>query len=410
MKSSLDPEDNPGLFSGPLRDHVGTYTALLAAQGYKRPTLYPDTLLLADLDEWMRRSGWCAEALDEAVLERFLIHHMRTRSARRRAKRASLLRLLAMLRKIGVAAVLKPAALSPVEQKLWDYTQYLGNERGCVPTTIAGYRLPVRRLLHRIYGDGPVNLRSLSAPAVLNFIRHHVQRHGRLSAPYLTNALRSYFRFLRHRGEIAIDLGASVPSVAGWSLAGLPRHLPRGTVRRVLAGQERMSPAGRRDYAILLLLARLGLRSCEVAALRLEDIDWEGSCINIRSRKGGRTIALPLPGDVGRALAKYLKAGRPACACREVFVSNRAPLAGISRISVGHVARRAMLRSGIKGVSMGSHTFRHTLASELLRRGASLDEIGRILRHKDPSTTAIYAKVDMDALRPLAMRWPGGVA
>jgi site-specific recombinase XerD len=410
MKSSLDPKNNPGLFSGPLRVHVGTYTTLLTAQGYKRPTLYPDTLLFADLDKWMRRTGRRAEALDEAVLERFLIHHMRTRSSRRRPKSAALLRLLVMLRKMGVATAPKPAPLTPIEDKLWDYTRYLANDRGCVATTIAGYRLPVQRFLHRVYGNGPVDLSTLSASVVLNFIVHHVQRRGRLSAQYLTNALRSYFRFLRHRGEITIDLAASVPSVAGWSLAGLPRHLPRGTVQRVLARQERTSSGGRRDYAILLLLAQLGLRSCEVAALRLEDLDWEGGRINIRSRKGGRTIALPLPGDVGRALAEYLKAGRPPCVCREVFVRNQAPLAGISRISVGHVARRAMLRSGIKGISMGSHTFRHTLASELLRRGASLDEIGRILRHKDASTTAIYAKVDMDALRPLAMRWPGGVA
>jgi integrase/recombinase XerD len=410
MKSSLDPENNPDLFSGPLHVHVGTYTALLAAQGYKRPTLYPDTLLLADLDEWMRRAGWRAADLDEGVLARFLVYHMRSRSSRRRPKRAALLRLLAMLRKMGVAAAPKSVPPTPVERWLREYTQYLGNDCGYVATTIAGYRLPVQRLLHRVYGDGPVDLHTLNARFVLNFIRHHVERHGRLSAPYLTNALRSFFRFLRRRGEVVIDLAASVPAVAGWSLAGLPRHLPRGTVRRVLADQERTSPAGRRNYAILLLLARLGLRSCEVAALRLEDVDWDGSRINIRSRKGGRTIALPLPGDVGRALAEYLKAGRPRCACREVFVSNQAPLAGISRISVGHVARNAMLRSGIKGVSMGSHTFRHTLASELLRRGASLDEIGRILRHKDPSTTAIYAKVDMDALRPLAMRWPGGVA
>jgi site-specific recombinase XerD len=249
----------------------------------------------------------------------------------------------------------------------------------------------------------------LRAPAILSFIRHHVQRHGRLSATYLTNALRSFFKFLRHRGEITLDLVAAVPSVAGWTLAGLPKQLPRGAVRRVLANQERDDAAGRRNYAILLLLARLGLRSCEVAALRLDDVDWEGARLNIRSRKGGRVIALPLPGDVGRAIAEYLKDGRPNCTSREVFVSTHAPLTGISRISVGHVARRALLRSGISGVSMGAHTFRHTLAGEMLRRGASLDEIGRILRHQDASTTAIYAKVDMEALRPLAVRWPGGV-
>jgi len=323
---------------------------------------------------------------------------------------AALLRLLAMLRKIGVVAPPRPLPLTPVELWLQEYTRYLENYRGFVATTIAGYCLPVRRLLVREYGTGPVELGALRAPAILSFIRYHVQHHGRLSAPYLTNALRSFFKFLRHRGEITLDLAAAVPSVVGWTLAGLPKQLPRGEVRRVLAHQERDNPAGRRNYAILLLLARLGLRSCEVAALRLEDVDWDEGRINIRSRKGGRTIALPLPHDVGRAIAEYLKAGRPDCACREVFVRNKSPMGGISRIGVGQVARSAMLRSGITGVSMGAHTFRHTLASELLRRGASLDEIGRILRHRDASTTAIYAKVDMNALRQLAVRWPGGVA
>ena len=410
MKSLLDPENNPGLFSGPLRTYVGAYTDLLSAQGYKRPTLYPDALLFADLDMWMQRANLRADALDERTLERFLAHHMRTRTSRRRPMRAALLRLLAMLRKMGVAAPPNPSRLTPVERWLREYTNYLESHRGFVPTTITGYSLPIRRFLLRQYGAGPVELGALRAPAILSFIRHHVQRHGRLSATYLTNALRSFFKFLRHRGEITLDLAAAVPSVAGWTLAGLPKQLPRGVVRRVLADQDRDNPAGRRNYAILLLLARLGLRSCEVAALRLDDVDWEDGHINIRSRKGGRTIALPLPRDVGRAIAEYLKAGRPKCACREVFASNHAPLSGISRISVGHVARKALLRSGITGVSMGAHTFRHTLAGELLRRGASLDEIGRILRHKDASTTAIYAKVDMDALRPLAMRWPGGVA
>ena len=410
MKSLLDPENNPGLFSGPLRKYVGAYTDLLSAQGYKRPTLYPDTLLFASLDEWMRRTGLLVETLDEQTLERFLAYHMRARNSRRQPMRAALMRMLAMLRKIGVVAPPRALALTPVEVCLREYAHYLENYRGFVATTIAGYCVPVRRLLVREYGTGPAELGTLRAPAIIRFIRNYVQYHGRISASYSTNALRSYFKFLCYRGTITLDLAAAVPSVAGWTLAGLPKQLPRGEVRRVLAHQERDNPIGLRNYAILLLLARLGLRSCEVAALRLEDIGWEDSRLNIRSRKGGRTIALPLPHDIGRAIAEYLKNGRPDCAVREVFVRHHSPMGGISRVGVGHVARSAMLRSGITGVSMGAHTFRHTLASELLRRGASLDEIGRILRHRDASTTAIYAKVDMNALRALAVRWPGGVA
>lgn len=164
----------------------------------------------------------------------------------------------------------------------------------------------------------------------------------------------------------------------------------------------------RRDYAIILLLAWLGLRSCEVAALRLEDVDWAESRLLIRSAKSDSSIYLPLPADVARALARYVKTARPPCPCREVFLRLLAPVVGITRIAVGGLARTAFLRAGLTGASLGAHTFRHSLASELLRQGASLPQIGRILRHRDPSTTAIYATVDLETLRSLAMAWPGG--
>ena len=169
MKSLLDPENNPGLFSGPLRTYMGAYTALLSAQGYKRPTLYPDTLLFAALDEWMRRAGLLVETLDEQTLARFLAYHMRTRSSRRRPMRAALLRLLAMLRKMEVVAPRRPLSLTPIDFWLREYARYLENYRGFVPTTIAGYSLPVRRLLLREYGTGPVELGALRAPAIQDF-------------------------------------------------------------------------------------------------------------------------------------------------------------------------------------------------------------------------------------------------
>lgn len=410
MKSLLDLENKRGPLSGPLAAHVGNYLAQLDSQGYKRPTLYPDALLLADLDAWMKCEGLIVEKLCESVLERFLKHHMRKRTSRRRPKRLALQRLLTMLRATGAVEAQRPPSRTPAERCIHGFAQYLKQDRGYADTTVTGYCLAARRLLDRLYGVGPVSVTTLNAAQVLTFIRYHVEEYGRSSSQYAMTGLKSFLRFLRHRGEIAADLAGVIPPVASWTLSSLPRHLPRGAVDRVLAGQAHATEAGRRDYAILLILARLGLRSCEVAALRLEDLDWETSRINVRSRKAGRTVALPLPADVGRAIAGYLKAGRPHCVCREVFVRNQAPIRGMSRISVGHVARRAFLRSGINGVSLGAHTFRHTLASDLLRRGASLDKIGRILRHKDASTTAIYAKVDMGALRPLAMRWPGGAA
>lgn len=407
MKSLLDPKNNPGLFSGPLGQHVGAYVEQLKRQGYKRPTIYPDSLLLADLDAWMKRRKAPASGVSASLLERFLKIHMRKRRSRRRAKRATLRRLFQMLQSKGVVEA-KSYRRNRYEQHVYDFAEHLKQERGCVETTIAGYCLVAKRLLSYVAGNYRHRLARMSAIEVLGFAGHYIREHGRVSAQYATPAMRAFLRFLRYRGIIEADLASIVPSVAGWTLAGLPRCLPKGTVERVLADQEHASPGGRRDYAILLLLARLGLRSCEVAALRLDDLHWESGEIIVRSRKASRTVALPLPCDVARAVAEYLKVGRPVCNCRNVFVRLRAPFGGMSRIGVGHVARRAFLHSRISGVSLGAHTFRHTLASDLLRRGASLDDIGRILRHRDASTTAIYAKVDIEALRSLAMRWPGG--
>jgi site-specific recombinase XerD len=315
-----------------------------------------------------------------------------------------------MLRQSGVTSDSFPSVVTPTQHWVLEFARYLREDCGYAATTIGTYCLAAKRFLVRLYGSGPVRLETLNAADVFMFVGEHTRKYGRSSSQSATIGLRSFFRFLRCRGEITLDLAAMVPPVAGWALAGLPRHLPAGSVDRMLASQKRTSPTEMRDFAILTLLARLGLRSCEVAALRLDDIDWGTARLSVRSRKAGRSIALPLPAEVGRAIAAYLKSGRPRCECRELFVRSQAPRVALSRMAVGHVARTALQRTGIPGVSMGAHTFRHTLATDLLRRGASLDQIGRILRHKDASTTAIYAKVDMEALRPLAMRWPGGGA
>jgi len=409
MKSStLDSEKYRGLFTGPLHMHAVSYLALLERRGYKQPTIHPDELLLADLDQWMSGEQQVVSDLTENVLKRFMRYHMRKRHSRRRAKWTALGRFLAMLREMGIAAPPTPKMRTPAQYWVDEFGRHLRLKRGFALTTIAGYGGAIRSFLGAIFKSGLIDLGCLSPAMIVDFIRQHVRGHSRVQSQYVTNALRSFFRFLRQRGDITEDLASAVPRVAGWSLAGLPKCLAPGVVHRVLADQDRTTGSGRRDYAILLLLARLGLRSCEVADLRLEDIEWEHARIDVRSRKGGRSVHLPLPHEVGQSIVRYLKNGRPRCTCRQIFVRTQAPLTGLTRITIGHVARKALIRSGVKGVCLGAHTFRHTLATDLLRRGASLDEIGRILRHKDASTTAIYAKVDIGALRSLAMRWPGG--
>jgi site-specific recombinase XerD len=228
-------------------------------------------------------------------------------------------------------------------------------------------------------------------------------------AKLLTTALRSFLRYARYRGDITTDLAAAVPCVANWSMTSIPRGIPADAVRRLLASIDRRTPLGRRDYAILLLLARLGLRASEVALLELDDIDWEAGQLSVRG-KGGRHTALPLSAELGEAIAAYLRQGRPRSTSRRVFLRIRAPIRGfLGPRAVGSLVRHALARAGVEAPSKGAHQFRHALAMQMLHHGASLTEIGEVLRHRSPQTTTIYAKVDLAALRPLALPWPGGV-
>jgi site-specific recombinase XerD len=221
--------------------------------------------------------------------------------------------------------------------------------------------------------------------------------------------MRSFLRYLHYKGLINGDLSLAVPKVARWTFSTVPKHLSPDQVREVLRHCDQSTALGRRDYAILLLLARLGLRAGEVARLNLEDIDWENARITVCG-KGGKWAQLPLPADVARVMARYLRRDRPRCACRRVFIRDYAPIGGFnSGGAVASIVKRALTRAGVASARKGAHLLRHSLATDMLRKGASLDEIGEVLRHKSPDTTAIYAKVDLSALKTLALPWPGGV-
>lgn len=224
----------------------------------------------------------------------------------------------------------------------------------------------------------------------------------------MVTALRSFFGFLRQRGDITSDLAGAIPTVANWRLTGLPLSLAPEQVEALLASCDQHTAIGQRDYAILLLLARLGLRAGEVVALTLDDIDWDTGTLTVRG-KGGRQERLPLPQDVGEAMTNYLRQNRPHCALRRVFIRLHAPHCGFSSSSaIDDVVRRALVRTGLNPDHKGAHLLRHSLATRLLGSGASLEEIGQLLRHANPQTTEIYAKVDLRALRALAQPWPGG--
>jgi site-specific recombinase XerD len=313
-----------------------------------------------------------------------------------------------MLRELGVTQRRKKPPLSPQERLITNYRRYLSEEHGLTQATVVNYVPFVDQFLSARFQRIPLNFSRLRAPDLTGFVRRQAHKLSSGCAQLLVTALRSFLRFLRYQGKITSDLAACVPTVARWSFAALPKFLPAGTAQKVLDRNDRRTPLGRRDYAILLLLARLGLRACEIVALNLEDIDWENARITIRS-KGGRWAQLPVPTDVGEALALYLRHGRPSCSCRRAFIRDRAPHTGFANsIAVSTLVMRALQRAGVESVHKGAHLFRHSLATDMIRQGASLDEIGELLRHQSPNTTTIYAKVDLPALRPLALSWPGG--
>ena len=299
--------------------------------------------------------------------------------------------------------------LNPYRQYLPNSDErYLLEERGLTRATVINNVVFIDQFLSARFQEAPLNLSQLHAPDVTTFVRHHAHKLSPGRAQLLVTALRSFLRYLQHQGKIKADLAVCVPTVARWSFAALPKFLPAESVKKVLDCSEQNTAVGRRNYAILLLLARLGLRACEVVALNLEDIDWENARITIRA-KGGRWNQLPLPTDVGEALALYLRHARPSCSCRRVFIRDRAPRRGFTGSqAICTVVRRAIQRAGVESARKGAHLFRHSLATSMIRQGASLDEIGELLRHRSPNTTAIYAKVDLPALRSLALPWPGG--
>jgi site-specific recombinase XerD len=316
--------------------------------------------------------------------------------------------LLAYLRGLGVVQTPSPEEpATPAEALLERYRRYLIQERGLAASTIAAYSHVARLFLFSRSPDGELGLEHLSAAEVTDFALAECRSRKIGSAKYIVCGLRALLRFLYAEGHTESALAAAVPSVAGWRLAGLPKALNRRDVSALLASCDRRTTAGRRDFAMLTLLARLGLRAGEVANLALVDLEWRAGEVVIRG-KGHREERLPLPTDVGEALVGWLRRGRSRCESPKLFTRVRAPHRGLTNSAVSGVVRAAAARAGLSGVS--AHRLRHTAATEMLRAGAGLREVGQVLRHASTLTTSLYAKVDRQTLRALSQPWPGGEA
>jgi site-specific recombinase XerD len=393
--------------TGPLGRYAAGFVAELVEAGYRPNSAAVQLRLLAHLSRWLEREGLEPGELRERQLERFRLEDLA--GVRGLWIADGLVPLLTYLRQLGVVPSADEPARSSVELLLDRYREYLLVERGLTAGTARGYLDCVRPFLAmRAGADGGLELAGLTPNDVLGFVLADCERGPRRSAKLMVTALRSLLVFLHVEGMTGRPLAQVVPSVAFWRLQGLPRGLDADQVRALLASCDAETLNGRRDLAILLLLVRLGMRRGEVAGLRLDDIDWRAGELLVRG-KGPRVERLPLPSDVGEALVAYLRDGRPAdTRTRAVFMRVRAPRAAITPPGVTQVVVSASKRAGLGEVT--AHRLRHTAASELLRHGAPLVEIGQLLRHRTELTTTIYAKVDRDRLRELALPWPGGAS
>lgn len=396
------------LQAGPLSAHIDTFAQQLFDEGYALWTVKYAIRLLADLTTWMQQQGLTITDLAEQPVNTFFQNRYQTRRPHRDdgAILKKLLEHLRMARIISspVKAMGEPADFSIVQL----FRQYLVCQRNLAPSTIHHYLDTVVRFLNQRFGIMSPNLEALCAQDVTDFMLQQARRYSTGQTQLIASGLRSFFRFLLQQALITNDLAQCVPTPARRRLSTLPKFINADDIERLLQSIDQTSSDGLRNYAILQLLARLGLRANEVATLALNDLDWEAGEIIVRG-KGGRYDRLPLPYDVGQAIANYLHDGRPSCSTRRVFVRQRAPRRGFANgEAVGTIVRRALARAGLNPAHKGAHLLRHSLATRLLRNGASLTEIGELLRHRDLNTTQIYAKVDEFSLSKLALPWPGG--
>ena len=396
--------------TGPLHPLIADFTRFLAERGYSVSSVDHRRRLLTALDQWFVQQRISLKNFNEDRIKEFL-HDRRKQYRTQLADPPTLSSFLTYLRN---AKLTPPSAIksdeTPLDRLQARFRQYLGEERGLKEITRDQYLKVTRSFLSGRFRNNAISLHELNQRDVAKFVLCRARAISSTTGQHAASVLRCFFRFLYQRGDIPTNLAACVPTVATWSLASVPKHLPADQVELLLEKCDQDSPTGQRDYTILLLLARLGLRAGEVVHMTLDDIDWETGELTIKG-KGGHQDRLPIPQDVGKALVRYLQKVRPRCTSRRVFIRMHAPHQGFrGPSSVTFVVHQALNRADLNPAHRGAHILRHSLATRMLGSGASLTEIGKILRHQLIRTTAIYAKVDLPALRALAQPWPGGEA
>jgi integrase/recombinase XerD len=387
---------------GPLAPFVDAYRAELSDRGYTPLTAVNELRQVARLSRRLEADGLTAADLSRERVGQFLAVQ---RAGGHGATLPGLVCLLDVLRGAGVLEAERPVARSssPTDVLLLSFRAYLLRERGVVPGTADAYVACARRFLDGLSSEDA--LVGLTAREVTEAVLRESTVVSASAARYFVTALRSFLRFCFVEGLLEADLSPATLTVRSRRRSLLPKRISRTDARVLLGGCDRRSAVGRRDYGVIITLLRLGLRASELAGLTVDDIDWRAAELVVRG-KGGRVDRLPLPADVGAAIAAYLRRGRPRSARREVFLRALAPVGPLGRGGVSAIVRRACGRAGIAAV--GSHRLRHTAACEMVSAQVPLVQIGQVLRHRSLQSTAIYARVDLDQLRLLAQPWPGG--
>lgn len=389
---------------GPLAPFAATYRSRLQESGYAALTIVNELRQVAHLSRWMQSAGLAAADLTAEHIEQFLAPR-RAAKGHRACSFQGLVPLLGVLIELGVSSegAACPPSSSAREATLAEFHAYLLAERGLAACTAGAYLDRARRFLDGWGVDG--GLGGLTAGDVTRAVQREAARVSVGSTQYFVAGLRAFLRFCFLEGLVGTDLSPAALAVTGRRRSSLPKGIGGADAMALLRSCDRRRSDGRRDHAVLLILLRLGLRAGEVAGLALDDIDWRAGEMVVRG-KGRREDRLPLPVDVGEAVAGYLQRGRPRTMRRELFLRALAPIGPLGRGGVSSLVRRACRRAGIAPV--GAHRLRHTMACTLVAAGVPLPEIGAVLRHRGITSTAIYARVDLEALRSLAQPWPGG--
>jgi site-specific recombinase XerD len=394
-------------YTGAAGPYLDAFVQWFEEDGYQAHTIRRRVRGAVQFANWAEASGWAVAQLDATVLSAFG-RSLARRGQLRDSHGDYTVRFLGARHFLGflqargmvpTSAEVSPRLPQPA--LLGQFRDWMVTQRGIAEVTLNGYNSILLDLLERLGEQAEL----FTARSLRDFVLDRTRRCNPRSAQNVVSAVRMWLRFLIATGRCEPGLDEAIPTIAAWRLSALPRYLPAEDVERVIRACDTATPLGARDRAVILLLARLGLRASEVAGLRLVDLDWHNATLDVQG-KYHRKARLPLPQEVGDALLHYLEYARPPVNSDKVFISTVAPLRSLSRPTITQTAARALRRAGIDAPFFGAHLFRHSAATTLLRQGASLQTIGEVLRHASVETTVIYAKVDRALLEQVALPWP----